>query len=170
MDRAQKSQLVNDLKENLSQSTIAIITRQSGLTVDEVSDLRGRVRQANENSSYKVMKNTLVRLAVAGGDYEPLKDHMTGPTAIACADEPVGIAKAIVGFAKDNERLEVIGGVMDGQLMSAADVNLLATLPSLDELRAMLIAVIQAPATKVARIAQAPATKLARVFDAYASK
>ncbi len=121
-------------------------------------------------ASYKVTKNRLTRLALEGTKFEALKDLFTGPTAIAVSEDPVAAAKVCVTFAKQNEKLTIVGGAMGENQLDPAAITALATLPSLDELRGKLIGVLQAPATKVAGVVQAPASQLARVFSAYGSQ
>ena len=168
MDRAQKEKLVAELHQTFSEVNLVVVTQQSGLTVSEATDLRRRMRAAG--ASYKVSKNRLTRLALEGTKFTALKDLLTGPTAIASSDDPVAAAKVCVEFAKSNGKLVVIGGALGEQPLDVAGVTALAKLPSLDELRATLIGVLQAPATKLAAVTQAPAGQLARVMSAYASQ
>ena len=121
-------------------------------------------------ASYKVAKNRLARLAIAGTGYEALGDYLSGPTALATSVDPVAAAKAIVDFAKTSDKIEIVGGAMGTLLLDEAGVRALASMPSLDELRARLVGLVQAPATKLAQLTTAPAAKLARVFGAYAEK
>jgi large subunit ribosomal protein L10 len=136
--------------------------------VSEVSDLRRKVRAAG--ASYKVSKNRLTRLALEGTAFKDIGPLLVGPTAIASSKDPVAAAKAISAFAKDNEKLTIVGGSLDGQTLDADGVKQLASLPSLDELRAKLLALLQTPATRIAGVVQAPAGQLARVFGAYGSR
>ena len=150
------------------EANLLVITHQSGLTVSEVTQLRRRMRDAG--AGYKVCKNRLVRLALEGTKFEALSPMFTGPTAIASSIDPVAAAKVCVDFAKDNEKLVIIGGALGENALDVDGVKALAKLPSLDELRAQLIGLVQAPATKVAGVVQAPAGQLARVFSAYGSQ
>ena len=124
----------------------------------------------DSGARYKVAKNRLALIALEGTRYQPISDLLTGPIALATSDDPVAAAKAVVEFAKTNDRLEIVGGAMGDTLLDANGVKALAELPSLDELRARIVGLIQAPATKVARVVQAPAAQLARVLQAYADK
>lgn len=164
MDRAQKEQLVSEMRTRLQEAGLVVVTRQVGLTVDEVSYLRGKVREAQ--AEYKVMKNTLAQIAVKDTSLEGVSSMFNGPTAVAFSKDPIAAAKAVVQFASKNEKLTIVGGYMDGQVLSAANVKTLASLPSLDELRAKLIGVLVAPATKIATILQEPASCVARVIAA----
>ena len=168
MDRAQKREAVTDLNGVFVNASCVVVTHYSGLNVAEISDLRGRMR--NVGATFKVTKNRLTKLALEGTQYENLVDLFTGPTAIAFSDDPVSAAKVAVEYAKRNNKLVILGGAMGETVMDATDVNALAKLPSLDVLRATLVGLIQAPATKIAGVLQAPAGQLARVFSAYGSK
>ena len=118
--------------------------------------------------SFKVTKNRLAKLALKGTKFEGLADCFTGPTAIAVSTDPVAAAKVAVEYANKNEKLQIVGGALEAEVLDADAVKALATLPSLDELRGKIIGLILAPATKIAVVLQAPAGQLARVFAAYA--
>jgi large subunit ribosomal protein L10 len=168
MDRAQKRETVAGLKHVFNETNVVVVTRNLGLTVAQSTDLRNRMRSAG--AAYKVTKNTLTLIALEGTTYAPLSELMTGPTALATSSDPVAAAKAAVDFAKTNDRLEIVGGAMGETLLDAAGVRALAALPSLDELRARIVGLIQAPATKIARTVAEPGAQLARVIGAYAAK
>jgi len=168
VDRSEKEALVADLHRTFEDTTLLVITQQSGLTVAEVSDLRRRMRQAG--ATYKVTKNRLTKRALEGTKFEALQPLFTGPTAIAFSDDPVAAAKVCFEFARKNKKLTFVGGALDEEQLDVERIEVLAQLPSLDELRAILIGVVQAPATKLAGVIQAPAAQLARVFGAYGSK
>jgi large subunit ribosomal protein L10 len=168
VNRSEKAELIASLNKGFSAVNLVVVTRQSGLTVAEVSDLRRKVRAAG--ASYKVSKNRLTRLALEGTAFKDIGPLLVGPTAIASSKDPVAAAKAISAFAKDNEKLTIVGGSLDGQTLDADGVKQLASLPSLDELRAKLLALLQTPATRIAGVVQAPAGQLARVFGAYGSR
>lgn len=164
MDRPAKEQLVSDLHTVFEGSTSVVVTHYTGLSVAEMGDLRGQMREAG--ASFKVTKNRLTRLALTGTKYEGLSGLFRGPTAIAYADDPVAAAKAVVVYARKNEKLVVLGGAVGEDMLDADGVKALATLPSLDELRARLAGLLSAPATKVAGVLQAPAGQIARVISA----
>lgn len=168
MDRSQKHDLVESLQKMFSESTLVVVTQQTGLTVAEVTDLRRRMRTAG--ATFKVTKNRLARLALKDTPYKQLAPLFTGPTAIACSKDPVAAAKIAVTFADSNEKLIILGGSLGEKELDVAAVKTLATLPSIDALRAKLIGLVQAPATKIAGVLQAPAGQLARVFGAYGAK
>ena len=168
MDRAQKQEAVETLKGVFAGAGAVVVTHYLGLTVAEMTDLRGRLRV--EGAQLQVVKNTLVQKALNGSVGEAGDALFKGPVAIAFAPDPVSAAKVATQYAKDNEKFTVVGGLMGQQVLDKASIAALARLPSLDQLRAKLIGLIQAPATKVAGVLQAPAGQLARVFGAYAAK
>ena len=168
MDRSQKAETVASLNAVFNEVGVVVVTRNLGLTVAQSTVLRGKIRDAG--ASYKVAKNSLAKLAINDTDYVGLGELLTGPTALATSVDPVAAAKAVVEFAKTNDKLEIVGGSMGAQVLNADGIKALASLPSLDELRAKLVGLVQAPATKLAQLTTAPAAKLARVFGAYATK
>jgi large subunit ribosomal protein L10 len=168
MDRSQKADAVAQLNATFNEVGVVVITRNLGLSVAQSTDLRSKMRDAG--ASYKVAKNRLAKLAIVDTDYSGLDDMLIGPTALATSVDPVAAAKVAVEFAKTNDKLEIVGGSMGTQVLDAAGIKALASLPSLDELRGTLIGLLNAPATKIAQLATAPAAKLARVFGAYAAK
>jgi large subunit ribosomal protein L10 len=168
MDRSQKAESVAQLNAVFNEVGVVVVTRNLGMTVAQSTALREKVREAG--ASYKVAKNRLAKLAIADTDYVGIGDFLTGPTAIATSVDPVAAAKAVVDFAKTTDKIEIVGGAMGSQVLNADGVKALASMPSLDELRAKLIGLVQAPATKIAQLSTAPAAKLARVFGAYAAK
>ena len=168
MNRNEKAELIETLQSTLSEATAVVVTHQTGLTVAESSDLRGRMREAG--AGFKVTKNRLTKIALQGTKYEDITDLFTGPTAMGTSADPVSAAKTLVAFAKENDKLTSVGGALDGKVLDKAGIEALAKLPSLDELRASLVGLLNAPATKVARVAQAPAAKLARVIQARADQ
>jgi large subunit ribosomal protein L10 len=168
MDRSQKADAVAALNATFNQVGVVVVTRNLGMTVEQTTALRVKMREAG--ASLKVSKNSLTKLAIADTDYAAIGDMLTGPVALATSVDPVAAAKIAVEFAKTNDKLEVIGGSMGSQLLDADGIKALASMPSLDELRAKLIGLVQAPATKIAQVVVAPAGKLARVFGAYAKE
>ena len=168
MDRSQKAESVAFLTEVFNEAGAVVVTRNLGMTVAQSTALRIKVREAG--ASFKVAKNSLAKIAAKGTAYEGMTDLFTGPTGIAASADPVAAAKVVVDFAKTNDKLEIVGGAMGSVVLNADGIKALATMPSLDEMRAKLIGLIQAPATKIAQLSTAPAAKLARVFAAYAEK
>jgi large subunit ribosomal protein L10 len=168
MDRAEKQDAIEALKGVFASSGAVVVTHYSGLTVAEMTDLRGRLRK--EGATLQVVKNTLVKKALNGATGEGGDALFSGPVAIAYAPDPVSAAKVATAYAKDNDKFTVIGGLMGEQVLDKKAITSLASLPSLDQLRGKIIGLIQAPATKVAGVLQAPAGQIARVIGAYAAK
>ena len=168
MDRAQKPIVVEELNRVFNEVNVVIVTRNLGLTVAQSTALRLKMRDGG--ATYKVTKNSLAKIATKGTVYESLSELLTGPVALASSIDPVAAAKIVVEFAKANDKLEIVGGAMGSTVLDVDGVKALATMPSLDELRAKIVGLVQAPATKVVQIVQAPAGQLARVFGAYAAK
>jgi len=169
VDRAEKKELVASLHQVFSTNAGAIVVAHNkGLTVNQVNDLRGRMSQAG--ATVKVAKNRLAKLALDGTDAAGIKDLFTGPTMVAYAADPIAAPKVASEFAKTNEKFVVLGGALGKTIMDAAAVKALADLPSLDQLRAKIVGMIQTPATRIAGVLQAPGGQLARVLNAYATK
>ena len=167
MDRSQKSESVASLNAVFNEAGVVVVTRNLGMSVAQSTVLRTKIREAG--ATYKVAKNRLAKLAIKDTNYTGLADLLSGPTALASSADPVAAAKAIVEFAKTNDKLEIVGGSMGTQVLTPEGVKALASLPSLDALRSTLIGLVLAPATKIAQLTTAPAAKLARVFGAYAA-
>jgi large subunit ribosomal protein L10 len=168
VDRSQKEEQVASLKQTFEESELVVVTHYIGMTMPEMTDLRARMRDAG--ARFKVTKNRLTRLALQDSEFESLTDLMTGPTALAYSTDPVAAAKTAVNYAKDNEKLVILGGVLNGQTLDINGINNLAKLPSLDELRGKLVGMINTPATRIAGVLQAPAGQVARVIGAYGAK
>ena len=168
MDRDQKTQAVAELNRNFNEVGVVVITRNHGMTVAQSTALRTKMREAG--ATYKVSKNRLAKIAAQGTDYAGVADMLTGPVGIASSIDPVAAAKVAVEFAKTTDKFEIVCGSMGANVLDVTGVQALATLPSLDELRAKLVGLIVAPATKLATITQAPAAQIARVLAAYADK
>lgn len=168
MDRAEKRELVARLNTVFSSAPVVVVAHYKGLSVAEMTDLRMRMRDAG--AAFKVTKNRLTRLALQGTPSEPVADLFEGPTAIGYSDDPVAAPRVLTKFAKENEKLIILGGVLEGQTLDADGVKAVADLPSLDELRAMLAGLLQTPAQRVASVLQAPGGQIARVLSAHAEK
>src|ERR687898_696031 len=168
MDRSEKADLVDELKTVFSETSVVVVTRNLGLTVAQSTELRLKMRDAG--AQFKVTKNRLALIALEESRYQPIGDLLTGPTALATSTDPVAAAKVAVDFAKTNDKFEIVGGAMGDTVLDVNGVKALAELPSLDELRATIVGLIQAPATKIARTINEPGAQLARVFGAFAAK
>lgn len=168
MDRAQKTELVTSLNGVFADAGVVVVTHYIGLSVPEMSDLRARM--ADAGASFKVTKNRLAKLALEGTPASGISELFQGPTAIAYSNDPVAAPKVAAGFAKENEKLVILGGTMGETVLDANGVKALASLPSLDELRGKIVGMLNTPATQIAGVLQAPAGQVARVLGAYAAK
>src|SRR5918995_2492912 len=168
MDRSQKADLVAELKNVFTETSVVVITRNHGLSVAQSTELRLKMRDAG--AQFKVAKNRLALIALEGSRYSPIGDLLKGPTALATSGDPVAAAKVAVDFAKTTDRFEIVGGAMGDTLLDADGIKALAALPSLDELRAKIVGLVQAPATKIARTVSEPGAQLARIFSDYGAK
>jgi large subunit ribosomal protein L10 len=168
MDRAEKTELVASLQQVFKTTNVVVVCHYAGLTVAQMSALRRQARQAG--ASVKVAKNRLAKIALEGTDVASISALLKGPTLLAFSGDPVAAPKVASDFAKANDKLVILGGAMGKTALDPSSVKALAALPSLDELRAKLVGLIQAPATKIAQVVNAPAAKVARVLNAYAAK
>jgi large subunit ribosomal protein L10 len=168
VDRAAKAESIETLKGVFKTSNVVVVAHYAGLTVAQMQILRKQARLAG--ASVKVAKNRLAKIALEGTDVASVAPLLKGPTVIAYSRDPIAAPKVVSDFAKANEKLVILGGAMGKTVLNPDGVRALAALPSLDELRAKIVGLIQAPATKIAQVINAPAAKLARVVQAYASK
>ncbi len=168
MDRAAKQESITELNGVFKASKVVVVAHYSGLSVAQMQSLRKQMRQAG--GSVKVAKNRLAKLALKDTDVAAIAPLLKGPTVLAYSGDPVAAPKVAVDFAKANEQFVILGGSMGKTALDTDGVKALAALPSLDELRAKIVGLVQAPATKIAQLVNAPAAKVARVVQAYASK
>ena len=168
MERAEKREFVTGLNEVFKSTGSVVVAHYAGLTVANMNDLRSKMRAAG--GTVKVAKNRLAVIALQGTESEGMRDLFKGQTLIAYADDPVAAPKVAADFAKTNDKLVILGGAMGSTALDADGVKALATMPSLDELRAKIVGLINTPATQVAAVINAPAGSLARVIGAYARK
>jgi large subunit ribosomal protein L10 len=168
VERAEKQEFIGFLQEVFKASGVVVVAHYSGLTVAQMQVLRKQMKQAG--ATVKVAKNRLAKIALDGMDVASIAPLLKGPTLIAYSSDPVAASKVAVDFAKANDKFVILGGAMGKTSLDTDGVKALAALPSLDELRAKLVGLIQAPATKIAQVVTAPAAKLARVFEAYAKR
>lgn len=168
MSRAQKEAEVQELNEMFANDEVVVVTHYSGLTVKQLSQLRSDLRE--QGARFKVTKNSLAKLALKGTRFEGLEDMFSGPTGVASSQDPVAAAKVAYGFAKDNEKLVILGGALGEKIMDVSEIEQLAKLPSLDEIRSKLVGLLQAPATKLAVLMQTPARNMVGVTAAYGAK
>ena len=168
MDRAQKAEVISQLNEQFGKAGVVVVARYQGMTVADMSKLRSQMRAVG--ASFKISKNRLAKRAAEGTMAKPMQDLLKGPTGIAISSDPISAPKAAYEYAKTNPKFVILGGVVGNQFLDSKGVEALASLPSLDELRARLAGMLKQPATKVASVLQAPAGQLARVLGAYAKK
>lgn len=168
MDRAQKEKVVEELGHVFSEAGVVIAMHYQGLTVAQMTELRNQMREAG--GSVRVAKNKLAKIALEGTTAEGMSQYLTGQTVLAYSNDPVAAPKVAAEFAKKNEKLVLLGGAMGATILDADGVKVLASLPSLDELRGKLVGLLQAPAVKIARVLVTPGTQVARVLAARAEK
>ena len=168
MNRTEKTQYIADLNEAFKASTVVVIAHYKGLTVAEMTNLRRKTREAGVR--IKVTQNRLTKLSLKETTFSGLTDLFVGPTIVAFSADPVAPAKVIADFAKTNDKLKVIGGGFGDKVLDQKQVEALAKMPSLNELRGQLVGLLQTPAQRVASVLQAPAGGLARVVSAYSKK
>ena len=164
MKRSDKNDFVQNLKEELKNSSSVVVAHYAGLSVAETDSLRNEMR--SNGAKFKVTKNRLTKIALTGTPYESIEDLFNGPTAIAYSSDPVAPARVSVEFEKKYENFKILGGSYEGEKIDNAKINFLATLPSLDQIRAKLLGLLNAPAQKIASITQAPGGQLARLINA----
>ena len=164
MKRSDKNDFVQNLKEELKNSSSVVVAHYAGLSVSETDNLRKEMR--SNGAKFKVTKNRLTKIALTGTPYESIEDLFAGPTAIAYSSDPVAPARVSVEFEKKFENFKILGGSYEGEKIDNAKINFLATLPSLDQIRAKLLGLLNAPAQKIASITQAPGGQLARLINA----
>ena len=168
MEKAKKAEVVEDLNGVFSNAGSVVVAHYSGMTVAQMSDLRSRMNAAG--ASFRVAKNRLAVRALKGTPVEGIAHLFKGPTGIAISNDPIAASKVSVAYAKDNDKLVILGGAIGATSLDVNGVKALASLPSLDELRGKIVGLLVAPATKIAGIVQAPAGQLARVIGAYSQK
>ena len=168
MNRDQKEIFIKNIKTIVDENSLVLVFHYRGMSMNEMTDLR--VQSFNSGCNIKVTNNRLAKLALKETNKVVLSDFFDGPTAIAYSNDPVSLTKLLVEFAKNNNNLVVLGGIMDNEILSVEKIEILSKLPSLEEIRAKLIGLISTPAQKIASVLTAPSGDLARVFNAYSSK
>jgi len=168
MNRTEKAELIETLNSAFGVATSVVVTHQTGMTVAESGELRQKMREVG--ATYKVTKNRVTKLALQGTPFEDLAEFFTGPTAVSTSSDAITAARTIFEFTKTNDKVSIVGGGLDGKILSKEEVVALAKLPSLDELRGKIVGLLQAPAGKVAGVIAAPAGGLARVIKARADQ
>jgi len=162
MDRTQKAEMVEWIGGVFDQNAVVIIAN-GGLTVADFEELRGELRQAGAN--IRVVKNRLAKIAITGKSSEKISDLFNGPTAIAFSEDPVAAAKAVHKFAKANDKLKILGGVMGEEILDETAVKTLALMPSREELLGSIVLAITSPASNIAGAVGAPASNIAGILE-----
>jgi large subunit ribosomal protein L10 len=168
VERAEKVEMVTSLQSSFSAAGSIVVAQNTGLTVAEMENLRRQMKSAG--GSVKVAKNRLAKLALKDTQTADISALFTGPTIVAYAADPMTAPKVASGFADKNQKFVILGGAMGATSLDATNVKALATMPSLDQLRATLAGMLKQPATRIASILQAPGGQIARVLAAYADK
>jgi len=164
MFKSEKETLVASLRETLSKTEFIAVTKNSGITVSDATQLRAKIRDLGD-AGYKIAKNTLMKLAVQGTNFEPLVDTFVGPTGVAYSADPVSLAKVLVEFTKSNEKLTILAGLLNGRLLSDREIKDLSNMPSLPELMAQIVGFINGAASALKKQIEAPAMALHGVID-----
>ena len=159
MNKSQKKEYIDNMKNQFSKFDAVIVTHYQGLTVNQLDDLRAKMR--DHGIQFKITKNRITKLALENTKCKDLKDLFTGPTAVALSEDAITSAKILTKFSKENQNLKILGGIMGSEILDAAGVNNVATLPTLDEARAKIVGILSSPAQKIASILLAPASKIA---------
>ncbi len=168
MNRTEKIKFIDGLRQSLANASLVVVVQQKGLSVSQMGSLRTKIRE--HDAHLKVTKNTLARLTVQGTDQQGLSPFFNGPMALAYSSDPVAAAKVVVEFSKENDKLQVLGGYLNGAILEAQEIQHLASLPSLDALRGKIVGLISTPARNLASLVQAPGSQIARVIQAFTSK
>ena len=168
MNRLEKEDSIQEIRSLIEDNSVAVIVHYKGLTVTQVNILRGQMRDCN--AQIKVIKNSLAKLAVANSNNSALDSLLSGPTALVVSNDPVSVAKNLTKFAKENANLVLLGGMVDNQFVDNKAISMLSEMPSKDELRAKIVGLLNAPATKLVRLLNTPASQLARVVSGYSKK
>ena len=163
MNRLEKHEFVNSFNDSISKAKFMLISHYKGLTVQEISSLRKKIKE--ENAFFKVTKNSLAKRAIKNTNYESLDHFFVGPTAITYSDDPVSAAKVIVNFSKDNENLKIIAGAMDDKELSIEEIKKLASLPSMDTLRTKIVSLISSPLSNIVSVINQPPLGIARLIN-----
>ena len=157
MKREEKQQMIAQMSDVFKKAKLVVVVHNNGLTMPQTTALRNAIRA--DGANYKVAKNRLAKLALAGTPCESMADLLTGPTGIAYSEDEIAASRAVVKMAKESDKFVIVGGVMNGEKIDAAKVQQLASLPSLDGMRAKLVGLLQAPAAQLARLAKAYSEK-----------
>jgi len=168
VDRQAKESFVANLKDVFNTSAVVVVAQNTGLTVSEMNELRSAMRDAG--GQIKVIKNKLTKIALDGTPLSAIEEYLNGPSMLAYSDDPVAAPKIAIKFAKENDNFVVLGGSLLVKKIDLGEVKQLASLPSLDELRAKILGLINTPAGNIASLVNTPGTNLAQVVKAFSEK
>lgn len=168
VDRAQKEQVVEELGQIFESSGVVVVAHYEGLTVAEMQDLRARMR--DEGGSVRVAKNKLAKIALQGTPVESIAQYLTGMTVLSYSEDPVAAAKVVQGYAKENDKLVILGGAMGETALDPAGVKAVSEMPSREELIASIVGAIGAPASNIAGAVGAPASNIASILTTIEEK
>jgi large subunit ribosomal protein L10 len=168
MNKEQKKNYINEMKDFFSKNESILVTHYQGLTVNQIDQLRLEMRK--KGIFFKITKNRITKLALEGTKCSEIKNLFTGPTAVAFSMDPISSAKILTKFSKENSKLKIIGGIMGKDVLKVEDVAKIATLPTLEEARSKIVAILNTPAQKIISILLAPGSKIAILAHAKSIK
>ena len=168
INKTKKKAYIQEMKEFFKTTNSVLVTHYQGLTVKQIDELRNEMRK--NGILFKITKNRITKLALEGSKFKKLENLFSGPTAIALSKDAITSAKILTKFAKSNSNLKIIGGIMEDEQLSVADVEKIATLPTLDEARANIVGILTTPAQKIMSILLAPGSKIAILAHAKSIK
>jgi large subunit ribosomal protein L10 len=168
VDRQEKETFVANLKDVFNTSAVVVVAQNTGLTVAKMNELRSAMRDAG--GQIKVIKNKLTKIALDGTPLSAIEEYLNGPSMLAYSDDPVAAPKIAIKFAKENKNFVVLGGSLPEKKIDLGEVKQLASLPSLDELRAKILGLMNTPAGNIASLVNTPGTNLAQVVKAFSEK
>ena len=161
MNKEQKKQYISDMTSQFENSEAVIVTHYQGLTMNQLDNLRAKMRE--HGIKFKITNNRITKLALEKTRCKDLSNLFTGPTAVALSEDAITSAKILTNFSKENENLKILGGIMGDDILDVAGVKNVATLPTLEEARAKIVGILRSPAQKIASILLAPASKIANL-------
>ena len=168
MNKEKKKIYLEEMKNFFNKNSSVFVTHYKGLTVKQMEELRNELRK--HGILFKITKNRITKLALEGSKFKKLENLFTGPTAVAFSEDAITSAKILTKFAKKNENLKIIGGLMENEPLSLEEVQKIATLPTLDEARAKIVGILTTPAKKIMSILLAPGSKIAILAHAKSIK
>ncbi len=168
MNKEKKKMYIEQMKDFFNKKSSILVTHYQGLTVKQIDELRAEMRK--HGILFKITKNRITKLALVGSKFKKLESLFTGPTAVAFSEDAITSAKILTKFAKSNSNLKIIGGIMEDEELSVKDVEKIATLPTLNEARAIIVGILTAPAQKIMSILLAPGSKIANLALAKSKK